>query len=111
MTTIEGLFKDMLANIELTSAQKDDAKTKYSGVVDCLSRHFNGRNRNCHDQYLFGSYKTKTAIRPLESGSDVDVLFKISEEKYKQYENNPGGLLQEVRKALKDTYSTTDKIR
>ncbi len=110
MTTIEGLFKDMLANIELTSAQKDDAKTKYSGVVDCLSRHFNGRNRICHDQYLFGSYKTKTAIRPLESGSDVDVLFKISEEKYKQYENNPGGLLQEVRKALKDTYSTTDKI-
>ena len=110
MKTIEDLFKDMQADLELTSAQKEDAKTKYSGVVDCLSRHFNGRNSNCHDQYLFGSYKTKTAIRPLESGSDIDVLFKISKEKYEQYENNPGGMLQEVRNALKDTYSTTDKI-
>lgn len=111
MTTIEDLFIGMLSDLELTSNQKEDAKTKYQGVIDCLANHFNGRNRKDGDQFLFGSYKTKTAIRPLDNGSDVDVLFKISEDTYKKYKDNPGGLLQEVRKALKAKYTTTDEIK
>ncbi len=111
MKNIEDLFCDMLSELELTSIQKSDAKTKYQGVINCLSHHFYDRSWTENDKYLFGSYKTKTAIRPLDKGSDVDVLFKISEDIYEKYEKNPGGLLQEIRKALKDKYSTTEAIK
>ena len=42
-------------------------------------------------KFLFGSYKTKTNVRPLSEDQDVDVLFKIPEEifiKVKAYKNN-----------------------
>ena len=103
-------FTQFLNNLRLTQNQREDAQKKYQGVIDCLARHFYDRNHNDCDQYLFGSYKTKTAIRPIEGGSDVDVLFKINKDVYEKYENNTSGLLQECRNALKDTYSTTDEI-
>ena len=110
MTNIENLFEDFIENLSLTDAQRKDAKTKYTGVIDCLAKHFYDRNSNSNDQFLFGSYKTKTNIRPIDDGSDVDVLFKIDEDTYEKYEDNPSGLLQEVRKALKDKYTTTEEI-
>ena len=111
MKTVEDFFKSFLSDIQLTSTQRADAKTKYQGVINCLSNHFYKRARQDNDQFLFGSYKTKTNIRPLDNGSDVDVLFKISSDCYNRYKNNPSGLLQEIRNALKDKYSTTDKIK
>lgn len=110
MKNIENYFKDFIANLHLTSLQIEDAKTKHNGVCDCLALHFFERNIVDNDKFLFGSYKTKTNIRPLDDVSDVDVLFKISQEKYDQYKDNPEGLLQEVREALKEKYTTTDEI-
>lgn len=110
MMTIENLFDAFIGNLTLTQSQRDDAQTKYSGVIDCLAKHFYDRDSNCNDQFLFGSYKTKTNIRPIKDGSDVDVLFKIDEDIYEKYEDNPSGLLQEVRKALKEKYTTTEEI-
>ena len=111
MKTVEDYFKSFLSEIQLTPTQRADSKTKYQGVINCLSNHFYKRARQDNDQFLFGSYKTKTNIRPLDNGSDVDVLFKISEDCYNRYKNNPSGLLQEIRNALKDTYTTTDEIK
>ena len=110
MKKIEDLFSEMLDNITLTSTQKCDAQTKYEGVINCLAKHFYDREHNGNDLFLFGSYKTKTHIRPLTDNSDVDVLFKINQEIYDKYKDNPSGLLQEIRTALKETYTTTDKI-
>lgn len=110
MKTIENLFDAFIGNLTLSQSQRDDAQTKYSGVIDCLAKHFYDRDSNSNDQFLFGSYKTKTNIRPIKDGSDVDVLFKIDEDTYEKYEDNPSGLLQEVRKALKDKYTTTEEI-
>ena len=110
MTNIENLFEDFIENLSLTDAQRKDAKTKYTGVIDYLAKHFYDRNSNSNDQFLFGSYKTKTNIRPIDDGSDVDVLFKIDEDTYEKYKDNPSGLLQEVRKALKDKYTTTEEM-
>ena len=107
---MENNFTQFLDNLRLTQNQREDAKKKYEGVINCLSRHFYDRSKNNGDQYLFGSYKTKTAIRPIEGGSDVDVLFKIDKDTYERYKNNTSGLLQECRNALKDTYSTTEEI-
>lgn len=110
MKNSQDLFEEFIDNLSLTEVQRNDAKTKYTGVIDCLAKHFYGRNSNSDDQFLFGSYKTKTNIRPIDDGSDVDVLFKINEDTYGQYRNNPSGLLQEVRRALKDKYTTTEEI-
>ena len=111
MKTVEDFFNSFLSDLHLTPTQREDAKTKYQGVISCLANHFYGRTRQDCDQFLFGSYKTKTNIRPLDNGSDVDVLFKISDECYKRYKDNPSGLLQEIRKALKDKYTSTDQIK
>ncbi|HAT61022.1 MAG TPA: nucleotidyltransferase [Prevotella sp.] len=107
---MEENFIQFLDNLKLTQNQREDAKKKYEGVINCMARHFYDRSKNDGDQYLFGSYKTKTAIRPIEGGSDVDVLFKIDKDTYEKYKNNTSGLLQECRNALKDTYSTTEEI-
>lgn len=110
MKNIEDTFNVFISNLHLTSTQSEDAKTKYNGVCDCLAHHFFERDLVDSDKFLFGSYKTKTNIRPLDDGSDVDVLFKIDEDKYEQYKDDPEGLLQEVREALKEKYTTTDEI-
>ena len=104
-------FKKFIENITLTEAQWNDAKTKYEGVCACLDKHFYDSAYNENHKYLFGSYKLKTPVRPIVPEQDVDVLFRIDYSTYVKYQNNPGGLLQEVRKTLRDKYTTTDIIK
>lgn len=103
-------FHDFLNNIQLTSTQRDDAQTKYTGVCKCLDSYYYGGVYNEQHKLLFGSYRTKTNVRPIDYKQDVDVLFKIPLYAYNKYKNNPAGLLQEIRNVLKDKYSTTDRI-
>ena len=103
-------YKKFLENINLTSTQIEDGRTKYRGVCDCLARAFYGRGLCDNDKILFGSFKTKTQVRPMGDGQDVDVVFKIDENTYETYQNNPSGMLQKVRSILKDTYTTTNHI-
>ena len=108
---MEENFKDFIQAITLTSVQNEDARTKYVGVCKKLYSHFYSGNYDDGKKFLFGSYKTKTNVRPLTSDQDVDVLFKISQEtfdKYDQYESNgQAALLQEVRNALKEKYPSS----
>lgn len=108
-------FENFLDNITLTSKQKEDAKTKYTNVCEKLYSHFYEGKYDDSKKFLFGSYKTKTNIRPLSHMQDVDVLFKIPQEifdKYDSYESNgQEALLQEVRNTLKERYTTTDVIK
>ncbi|MDE7025260.1 MAG: nucleotidyltransferase [Paramuribaculum sp.] len=111
MDTISTLFDKFIDKIQLTSTQRDDAKTKYTGVCKTLYNHYYGETYHDGAKYLFGSYKTKTNITPIDARQDVDVLFKINETKYIQYKNNPSGLLQEIRSVLKNRYVTTEEIK
>lgn len=104
-------FTKFIENITLTGSQWNDAKTKYEGVCACLDKHFYDSAYNESHKFLFGSYKLKTCVRPIVPEQDVDVLFKIDYSTYEKYQDNPGGLLQEVRKALKEKYTTTDTIK
>ena len=108
-------FTTFIENITLTQAQSDDAKKKYTGVCEKLYDAYYTDDYDEGKKYLFGSYKTKTNVRPLTSDQDVDVLFKIPQEtfdKYEAYESNgQEALLQEVRDILKEKYTTTDKIK
>lgn len=108
-------FKKFATNIRLTDAQKEDAKTKYTGVCECLYKKYYDGAYDGNSKFLFGSYKTRTNTRPLSESQDVDVLFKIPEETYKKFKdyesNGPSALLQEVREALKEKYTTTETIK
>lgn len=103
-------FSQFLDNIALTSEQVEDGRKKYRGVCDCLARSLYGRGLQDSDKILFGSFKTKTQVRPMGNEQDVDVVFKVSEEIYNTYKSRPGDLLQKFRSILKDKYTTTDKI-
>lgn len=108
-------FTTFIENITLTQTQSDDAKKKYTGVCEKLYDSYYTGDYDESKKYLFGSYKTKTNVRPLTSDQDVDVLFKIPQEtfdKYEAYESNgQEALLQEVRDILKEKYTTIDKIK
>lgn len=103
-------YKEFLDNIKLTSNQVKDGRAKYQGVCDCLAKYFYGRDLCESDKILFGSFKTKTQVRPMEGGQDVDVVFKIDESVYEKYQDNPSGMLQKIRSILKEKYATTDHI-
>lgn len=111
---MEKQFKKFSEEIRLTSNQSDDAKTKYTGVCKVLHKKYYENNYDGKSKLLFGSYKTKTNIRPISEMQDVDVLFKIPQntfDKFNNYDSNgQSALLQEIKDVLKNTYNTTDKI-
>jgi hypothetical protein len=108
-------FTQFADNIRLTVTQEADAKTKYDGVCTKLHTSYYDTDYDGSTKLLFGSYKTKTNVRPLSENQDVDVLFKIPKEtyeKFKAYESNgPSALLQEVKGFLNEKYTTTDEIK
>ncbi|HJF91250.1 MAG TPA: nucleotidyltransferase, partial [Mediterranea massiliensis] len=110
------LFNEFISNITLTPSQQEDALRKYTGVCEKLYHAYYGEGTyDSSKQYLFGSYKTKTNIRPLTESQDVDVLFKIPQSTFNIYDaytsNGQAALLQEVKNILKEKYTTTDKIK
>jgi hypothetical protein len=108
-------FTQFADNIRLTANQEADAKTKYDGVCTKLHTSYYDSDYDGKTKLLFGSYKTKTNVRPITENQDVDVLFKIPKEtydKFKAYESNgPSALLQEVKGFLNEKYTTTDEIK
>lgn len=112
---MEREFLDFINEITLTHCQCEDAQTKYTGVCQKLYSHYYNGEYDDGKKYLFGSYKTKTNVRPLTEDQDVDVLFKIPQstyDKFDKYESNgQAALLQEVRNTLKEKYTTTDTIK
>lgn len=107
-------FTKFCDDIRLTPNQNEDAKTKYKSVCKTLHKEYYGSEYNGKTKFLFGSYKTKTNIRPLSDMQDVDVIFKIPQETYNKFDdyegNGQSALLQEIKDILKKTYSTTDKV-
>ena len=104
---MDAYFDEMLRRLKLTKRQKADAKTKYTNVAKILHAEFYDNEYDGSTKLLIGSYGKHTNIRPPE---DVDLLFKITEEVYVQYENSPATLLQRIRKRLGETYTTTEEI-
>lgn len=106
-------FEKFIDNIKLTSAQRKDAKTKYTGVCKKLhDNYYPDIEYSGSTKLLIGSYGKKTHIRPPR---DVDVLFIMPPEKFEQYQDNEGNsqsqLLQDIKKVLSEKYTTADKIK
>ena len=62
---MEREFLDFINEITLTHCQYEDAKTKYTGVCQKLYSHYYDGEYDDGKKYLFGSYKTKSNVRPL----------------------------------------------
>lgn len=102
-------FRKFNDNIKLTESQKSDARIKVKGVCEKLHAYFYSSTYNGTSKLLIGSYGKKTYIRPAR---DVDVLFKIPEEYFEQYDicqsNGQSNLLQKIRALLMEKYPKTN---
>lgn len=109
---MDSYFRKFIENISLTSAQKDDAMTKYKGVCKSLYKEFYDGDFSDSVKFLFWSYKKQTTISCKDK--DVDLIFKIPKvvfDKYSNQTNWPSNLLTKVKNKLKETYSTTERIK
>lgn len=108
-------FEKFYENISLTLTQRRDAITKYREVCKTLHSKYYDTEDYRKTRFLFGSYKKKTAIRPMEEDQDIDVLFKMPHEKFEEYEDNLSNpqsqVLQDVKEILKEKYSTSEKVK
>lgn len=94
---------------ELAVSRRERIADRYAQITKRLNLEFwNSDSYNYHSFYT-GSYGRGTAI---DTTSDVDMLFRLPYEYYERYEgyatNGQAALLQEVRSAVKKTYSVTD---
>ena len=109
METIEEQFQKFYENIKLTSAQKQDAIDKYTGVCKKLHDYYYPNiEYTGNTKLLIGSYGKHTSIRPAR---DVDVIFIMPEEKFSQYDDNTSNkqsqLLQDIKRILEEKYPNT----
>jgi hypothetical protein len=104
---MDAYFEEMINRLKLTKRQRDDARNKYTTVAELLHAEFYDTAYNGSTKLIIGSFGKHTNIRPPE---DVDLLFKIPEDIYVQYENSPGSLLQRIRKVIGSHYTTVEKI-
>jgi hypothetical protein len=102
-------FTRFLANLELTSNQRDDAMTKVHSVGRCLHAKYYVGDYDPRKVVVVGSYGKGTAIRP---PSDIDMLYLLPISEYYRinqvFGNGQSQLLQEVRRALASSFPRTD---
>lgn len=107
--SIQKQFEKFYENIQLTSSQRDDAITKYTGVCKKLhDNYYSNTEYNGNTKLLIGSYGKQTHIRPAR---DIDVIFIMPSEKFDQYDDNQSNgqsqLLQDIKKILEEKYPNT----
>lgn len=107
--TVGKRFNKFLSNIQLSSLQIEDAKTKYNGVCKTLHDYYYDTKYNGNTKLLVGSYGKRTAIAP---PTDIDVLFIMPSSEYDRYDsyygNGQSQLLQDIKNVLKRRYPSTD---
>jgi Second Messenger Oligonucleotide or Dinucleotide Synthetase domain len=101
-------FGTFLANLAITSPQREDGNTKQAGVRACLNRQYYGTSSEIANSLLIGSWGKGTQVRP---SRDLDILFLVPASVWQRYEQRDGNkqsqLLQEVKEVLAATYSQT----
>jgi len=102
-------FTTFLSNLELTQSQRDDAMTKVNSVGRCLHAKYYQGAYDSANVVVVGSYGKGTAVRP---PSDIDILYLLPVSEYHRinqvFGNGQSQLLQEVKRALADTFPRTD---
>lgn len=107
--TVGQRFEALLANLTLTTDQRNDGITNHTGVRSCLNSHYYGTNSGYSNSMLVGSWGKSTEVRPPR---DIDVLFVLPDSVYWRFQSRQGNrqsqLLQEVKEVLGKKYSRTN---
>jgi hypothetical protein len=106
MNTSE-IFQQFLTNLIIQN--KEQISRKYKNITKALNKDFFDDDSETKNSLQVGSYGRKTAVNGI---SDLDMIFELNPELYTKYDNiqNNGQsvLLQDVKKAILNIYSTTD---
>lgn len=106
--SLENDFETFVGNLEPTNIS--EMKTTVDEIAKKLNKnYYNLDGDKISHMYIVGSVGRETAIKGV---SDLDILFDLPSDKYKQYDeyesNGQSALLQEVKNVLKERYPKTD---
>lgn len=104
---VSGTFNQFCKNLRIPTDTVDKIRSRYKRITKQLNKDFwNSEDENVRSIYV-GSYGRDTDILV----SDIDILFRLPYEDYLRYNNYLGNgqsaLLQDVKKSLQKTFSTT----
>ncbi|CAA7392184.1 nucleotidyltransferase [Chryseobacterium fistulae] len=100
-------FKEFLVNIKINENQANTISYRYGRITKVLNEKFRDIDSKIANSLQVGSYGRYTGIKSI---SDLDMLYIMPNEKWDNY-NKEGGqaqLLQDTKKAIENTYSSTD---
>ncbi len=100
--TVASAFAGLKSNVEITQLQHSTVASRQQNVRDAVARRLVVK-----DSFLTGSYRRRTMISPLAS-ADVDVFVVLDPSYYSS--NGQASLLDRVRSALLETYTTTPRV-
>jgi len=100
-------FSQFYQNLRIPSGTVGNIQSRYKRITRQLNRDFwSSESETDHSLYV-GSYGRNTDIVT----SDIDMLFRLPYSYYQKYNgyisNGQSALLQDVRKSIQNTYSTT----
>ena len=99
-------FRTFCSNIQVQDG--GTISTRYKNITRRLNTDFWDTTSDTSHSLYVGSYGRNTAI---EGFSDLDMIFRLPDAVYKQYDeykgNGQSALLQAVKKSIEKTYSTT----
>jgi Second Messenger Oligonucleotide or Dinucleotide Synthetase domain len=96
MMTILQAFNELLASLELTEAERDEAIRQHTYLREELQARM-----DVEDNFLSGSYKRRTAIRPL---NDIDVFLVLRQTDELHPGLEPSKVLTKVKNVLEAIY-------
>jgi len=106
-TTIQSAFEQLKENLEITGLQKSTVSTRQKSVRKALEDDL-----TVLESFLTGSYSKHTMIAPLKD-ADVDIFVVLHSDYYHRYNGQnggQGGLLDLVKRTLRNTYTETPEI-
>lgn len=95
-TTVNQAFKDFMSNLEITDLQATTVSNRQNNVRAIIKEEL-----TLVDDFLTGSYRRNTMIRPLID-ADVDIFVVLHSDYFNS--GNPRGILDKVKKVLVDYY-------
>jgi predicted nucleotidyltransferase len=106
MQTIALAFNDFLKKLKLTDSEQSEASRQHTNMRTELQKRL-----EVEDNFLSGSYKRKTAVRPL---NDIDIFVVLSETDEVNRVLGPDALLDTLQTTLEAIYpqkTTTRQAR
>lgn len=95
-TTVVQAFQEFMSTLEITDLQSTTASDRQTTVRGIVKKEL-----TVIDDFLTGSYRRNTMIRPLKE-ADVDIFVVLHSDYFSK--NTPRGILDKVKKVLLDHY-------